>query len=115
MSSAMACMATRLMSSGAAKSGKPCERFTAPCFNASRVISRITDSVKRFAFFETRWCLETIGVVMTVFAANSLCSLYVLLCLGGEPTKEPHPRDTKHTETSQKVSDTSVELLIFTL
>jgi hypothetical protein len=41
------------MSSGAGKSGKPCERLTAPCLSASRVISRITDSVKRAAFFET--------------------------------------------------------------
>ena len=31
---------------GAAKSGKPCARFTAPLATASRVISRITDSVK---------------------------------------------------------------------
>src|SRR5205807_3479217 len=53
-SSAIACIATRLMSSGAAKSGKPCERFTAPYFIASRVISRMTDSVKRLALREMR-------------------------------------------------------------
>src|SRR6266571_9430446 len=54
MSSAMASIATRLMSSGAAKSGKPCERLTAPYFMASRVISRITDSVNWLALRETR-------------------------------------------------------------
>src|ERR1700741_4038237 len=47
-------MATRLMSSGAAKSGKPCERLTAPYFMASRVISRMTDSVNCGALRETR-------------------------------------------------------------
>src|SRR5437764_4608765 len=53
-SSAIACIATRLMSSGAAKSGKPCDRLTAPYFIASRVISRITDSVNCEALRETR-------------------------------------------------------------
>src|SRR5207253_10701806 len=54
MSSSMACIATRLMSFGAAKSGKPCERLTAPYFIASRVISRMTDSVNWLALRETR-------------------------------------------------------------
>src|SRR2546425_6702083 len=62
----MACIATRLMSSGAAKSGKPCERFTAPYFIASRVISRITDSVNRLALRETRCVTEGAGVVIFV-------------------------------------------------
>src|SRR5437762_10798107 len=62
--SAIACMATRLMSSGAAKSGKPCERLTAPYFIASRVISRITDSVNRPAFRETRRVIEGAGDVI---------------------------------------------------
>src|SRR6185369_1077635 len=52
------------MSSGAEKSGKPCDRFTAPCFIASRVISRITDSVNELALWETCRCLETEGVAM---------------------------------------------------
>src|SRR5918998_189294 len=53
-SSLIAAAAARFKSSGAGKSGKPCERLTAPCFKASRVISRMTDSVKRLAFCETR-------------------------------------------------------------
>src|SRR5690606_346399 len=40
------------MSFGAGKSGKPCARLIAPYFTASRVISRMTDSVKRLAFSE---------------------------------------------------------------
>src|SRR5690348_14636078 len=61
MSAAMACCAAALISAGAEKSGKPCDRFTAPCFSASRVISRMTDSVNRSAFVESRafcfgWC-----------------------------------------------------------
>src|SRR6202051_1970946 len=45
MSSAMAWRAASLISEGAAKSGKPCERLTAWCSSARRVISRMTDSV----------------------------------------------------------------------
>src|SRR5215475_11170677 len=52
MSSEMAWRAASLMSSGAAKSGKPCDRFTALYFIASRVISRITDSVNCSALAE---------------------------------------------------------------
>src|SRR5260370_701132 len=52
MSSEMALRAASLISSGAAKSGKPCERLTAPCFRARRVISRMTDSVNCSAFAE---------------------------------------------------------------
>src|SRR5271165_2504299 len=47
MSAAIASWAARLTSAGAGKSGKPWDRFTAPCSMACRVISRITDSVKR--------------------------------------------------------------------
>src|SRR5437667_7433224 len=64
MSSSMACIATRLTSSGAAKSGKPCERLTAPYFRASRVISRITDSVNWLALRETRREILGAGVVI---------------------------------------------------
>src|SRR5215831_6474256 len=53
MSSAMVWRAASLISSGAAKSGKPCERFTAPCFIARRVISRMTDSVNCSALAES--------------------------------------------------------------
>src|SRR6185503_17240604 len=63
-SASIASIALRLISAGAAKSGKPCDRLTAPCFKASRVISRITDSVNELAFFETRRLVETEGVVI---------------------------------------------------
>src|SRR5712692_1174646 len=53
MSSAMALRAASLISSGAAKSGNPWDRLTAPCFKARRVISRITDSVNCSAFAES--------------------------------------------------------------
>ena len=53
-SSAIAFRAASLTSSGAAKSGNPCERLIASCSIASRVISRITDSVNETAFFEGR-------------------------------------------------------------
>src|SRR5690242_20234956 len=48
----MACCAASLISAGAGKSGKPWERLTAPWRSAKRVISRITDSVKRPALEE---------------------------------------------------------------
>src|SRR6185369_1955876 len=53
MSSEIACRAASLISKGAAKSGNPCDRFTALYFSASRVISRITDSVNCSAFAES--------------------------------------------------------------
>src|SRR5438094_4739054 len=52
MSSEIAWRAASLISAGAAKSGNPCERFTALCFIASRVISRMTDSVNCSALAE---------------------------------------------------------------
>jgi A/G-specific adenine glycosylase len=57
---AIASIAFCLMSSGAAQSGNPWPRLTAPYFIASRVISRITDSVNEAAFRETRF-LEIMG------------------------------------------------------
>src|ERR1043165_6407958 len=64
MSCSMASIARCLMSAGAEKSGKPCERFTAPYFSASRVISRITDSVNKLAFFDICLLFERLGVVI---------------------------------------------------
>src|SRR5260370_40759157 len=49
----MALRVASLISSGGAKSGKPCERLTAACFKARRVISRMTDSVNCSAFAES--------------------------------------------------------------
>src|SRR2546422_6159917 len=53
MPSAMACRAASLISAGAGKSGSPCERLTALCFTARRVISRMTDSVNCSALAES--------------------------------------------------------------
>src|SRR5256885_15498054 len=63
------------MSSGAAKSGKPCDKFTAPCLSASRVISRMTDSVNRLAFCETCRCLDKAGVVIAFLIGSHFCDL----------------------------------------
>src|SRR5215467_3282717 len=69
MSSAMAWRAASLISSGAAKSGKPCERFTALCFIARRVISRMTDSVNCSAFAESMrreiWAIIESGALIS--------------------------------------------------
>ena len=59
MSSVIARRAASLISSGAGKSGKPCERLIAPCATESRVISRITDSVNEDALRDGR-ILDTI-------------------------------------------------------
>src|SRR5258708_13659425 len=89
MSSAMACMATRLISSGAAKSGKPCDRFTAPYFMASRVISRITDSVNWVALRETRFEIEGAGVDRKSTRLNSSHQIisYAVFCLKKKKSK----------------------------
>src|SRR5688572_27512550 len=53
-----ASQAARLMSSGAGKSGKPCDRLTAPWASAWRLMSRMTDSVKLEALAETRFFID---------------------------------------------------------
>src|SRR2546421_8353895 len=85
MSSAIARIATLLTSFGAAKSGKPWERLTAPYLIASRVISRITDSVNRLALRETRECLETAGVVMLLLEVEQQLVVIRRLGRGGYP------------------------------
>src|ERR1700687_3320473 len=49
----MARLAASLRCTGAGKSGNPCARLTPPCCSHSRVMPRITDSVKRSDFRET--------------------------------------------------------------
>src|SRR5437868_13311699 len=72
MSCSIASCALRLMSGGAEKSGKPCDRFTAPCFSASRVISRITDSVNKLAFRDTYLFFDGAAVIyLCLLVANS--------------------------------------------
>src|SRR5438045_519196 len=51
------------MCSGAAQSGKPWPRFTAPYFTASRLISRMTDSVNDAALVDIR-LFEIFGWIM---------------------------------------------------
>src|ERR1700731_612977 len=53
MSAAIASRAACLISAGAGKSGKPCERLIALCWSARRVISRMTDSVNWPALAES--------------------------------------------------------------
>src|SRR5579862_578033 len=54
MSSSMAFCAARFTSAGAGKSGKPCDKLMALYCSASRVISRMTDSVNCSALRERR-------------------------------------------------------------
>src|SRR5579875_11158 len=68
----MASCAARLISSGAEKSGKPCERFTALCAIARRVISRITDSVKRAAFSDSSGLVAGLLVVFRDMAFRQI-------------------------------------------
>src|ERR1700693_5302991 len=93
MSADIASCAARLISAGAAKSGKPCERFTALCCNARRVISRITDSVNCPAFAESRalamarsgWAgfiLPLFPVEFSIHAGVARDDLYILARLG---------------------------------
>jgi len=71
------------MSAGAEKSGKPCDKFTAPYFNASRVISRITDSVNELAFFDTCLLFEGDGVVIEKHLTTDYTDLRNDLFAGG--------------------------------
>src|SRR6266480_6486783 len=79
MSSEMALRAASLISSGAAKSGNPWDRLTAPCFKARRVISRITDSVNCSAFAESMrreiCAMERSGAVIAPSQNDEIVSL----------------------------------------
>src|ERR1700686_3902619 len=79
MSSEMALRAASLISSGAAKSGNPWDRLTAPCFKARRVISRITDSVNCSAFAESMrreiCAIERSGTVILPSQNDEIMSL----------------------------------------
>ena len=57
-SSCMARQAASLSSPGAGKSGKPCARLIAPCRLATRVMSRMTDSVKVWVRTAVRWLMS---------------------------------------------------------
>src|SRR5688500_9084541 len=69
----------------AGKSGNPCDRLTASCSWASRVISRMTDSVNWVAFLEPRGFMsgDYIGLICRVEPAivlgRSEQPLHVLL------------------------------------
>src|SRR6266536_584740 len=52
-SASIAALAAALSSGGHGKSGNPCDRLIASCSSASRVISRITDSVNEPTFLLT--------------------------------------------------------------
>src|ERR1700719_1633803 len=86
MSAAIASCAARLISAGAGKSGKPCDRFTALCSRAWRVISRITDSVK----CATLWLRNDFGWVAVSVISASLA--------------QPAKAGAKHQELKQKLT-----------
>src|SRR6266699_5210825 len=99
MSSAMALRAASLISSGAAKSGNPWDRLTARCFKASRVISRITDSVNCSAFAESMrreiCAMERSGAVIAPSQNDEIVSLRARM---PRPCKE-RPRYTDNVST----------------
>src|SRR5947209_15242294 len=88
MSSAIALRAAYWISSGAAKSGKPWQRLTALCFSASRVISRITDSVNCSALAES---MRRASCVMDSGAVIGL-----RLRVYGRTQKKQRERTTQH-------------------
>src|SRR6185437_8231345 len=83
MSAEMASRAARLISAGAGKSGKPCDRFTAPYCSARRVISRITDSVNRPAFSESPGLTLAAGCGAARLMSGSI-ELAIDLCVASD-------------------------------
>src|ERR1700733_14394601 len=75
----MATRAACLISAGAAKSGNPCARFTAPYSIACRVISRITDSVKceTLSLRKCFVCVDTEEITSAI--AGRLAQRFVIL------------------------------------
>src|SRR5579863_2037020 len=64
MSPEMALLAASFTSSAAGKSGNPCAMLTASYCIARRVISRITDSVKRSALSESLRCTAAANLLV---------------------------------------------------
>src|SRR5258706_15694171 len=102
------------MSSGAAKSGKPWERFTAPCLSASRVISRMTDSVKRLAFCETCRCLDKAGVVIAFLIGSHFCDQVPGCAISPQPIPgSPAPaRPSRARRACREAADIRAEFLV---
>jgi len=67
MSPWIAAHAASFIGAGIGKSGNPCARFIAPYWLATRVISRITDSVNVLARFAVAARAEALWVLVIVF------------------------------------------------
>src|SRR6267143_3442337 len=97
MSSAMALRAASLISSGAAKSGNPWDRLTAPCFKAKRVISRMTDSVNCSAFAESMrreiCAIERSGAVISPSQNDEIVSV-------GHSMPRPYKESSRYTDNA---------------
>src|SRR5882762_3014036 len=97
MSSAMALRAASLISSGAAKSGNPWDRLTAPCCKAKRVISRMTDSVNCSAFAESMrreiCAIERSGAVISPSQNDEIVSV-------GHSMLRPYKERSRCTDNS---------------
>src|SRR5258706_9479546 len=97
MSSAMALRAASLISSGAAKSGNPWDRLTAPCCKAKRVISRMTDSVNCSAFAESMrreiCAIERSGAVISPSQNDEIVSV-------GHSMPRPYKESSRYTDNS---------------
>src|SRR5580658_3235119 len=81
MSAAIASCAARLISPGAGKSGKPCDKFTALYWMANRVISRITDSVNCAVFEESSGRMLAIRGEFDGFIFLTTIQLAVNVCV----------------------------------
>src|SRR5258708_5153808 len=93
-SASIAAFAASFSSCGHAKSGKPCARLIASCWIASRVMSRITDSVKLAAFRETRMFAIVCPSILRVVpgAAASEVGDARLAVIAGVTIAAPRPR-----------------------
>src|ERR1700728_480138 len=81
MSAAIASCAARLISMGAGKSGKPCDKFTALYWMANRVISRITDSVNCAVFEESSGLMFAVRGEFDGFIFLATIQLAINVCV----------------------------------
>ncbi len=83
MSARSAATAASLSTSGAGKLGKPCARLIAPCSAASRVIPRMTDSVKVWVRRAVR-----MGAYLRMLAPASWATAASVVCAAFKPRRK---------------------------
>src|SRR6266516_1113744 len=116
-SASIAALAASFSSGGHGKSGNPCDRLIASCSSASRVISRMTDSVNDATFELTRGILGLLSRAGPGRAYRRSGAGLLQAEPGGDATldllgSEGSLRSEEHTSELQSPYDLECRLLL---